>query len=210
MIFTASTISRGERKLGILLLTLAFFGCSAVPRGASATVGIPNFGQVNRGLFRGAQPDGPGMALLQRLGIQTIINLRLPADTWSEEEALAHTLGLGYVSVPLRGLSAPTDADVMRILALIESSPPPVFIHCEHGSDRTGTIIACYRVQHDDWTGERALAEAKSYGFSIFQFGMRRYIRTFSAAHEPVGKPAVMRGASPVEKHAGLQSLPVA
>lgn len=198
MIPTAPKIFRGTPSLGILLLALAFSGCVAAPREVPAADRILNFGEVNRTLFRGAQPNDADMANLQRLGVRTIINLRLPSDTWSEEATVARTLGLGYVSVPLRGLSAPTNAEVARILALIGSSPPPVFVHCEHGADRTGTIIACYRVQHDGWTGARAWAEAKSYGFSIFQFGMRHYIRTFSAAHEPAGKPAVTRIPLPV------------
>ena len=119
------------------------------------------------------------MASLQRLGVRTIINLRLPSDTWAGEEASARAHGLRYVSVPLRGLSAPTDAQIAQLLALIASSPTPIFIHCEHGADRTGTLIACYRIRHDGWSSERALAEAKLHGFSIFQIGMRRYIQAF-------------------------------
>lgn len=168
--------------LGFLLFPSAFVGCSATPRGVPTTEGIPNFGRVNPTLFRGAQPDEAGMAGLQRLGVRTVINLRLASDTWPAEEASARAHGLTYVTAPLAGLSAPTPAQVSHILALIESSPAPVFIHCQHGADRTGTIVACYRMQHDGWTVERAFAEAKQFGFSVFQFGMRRFIEAFSPA----------------------------
>lgn len=149
-----------------------------------ASEGIRNFGRVNPALFRGAQPDEQSMANLARLGVRTVINLRMPADTWPGEEAAARAHGLTDLNVPLPGLSAPTDAQVAQVLALIATSPSPVFVHCEHGADRTGTIIACYRIQHDGWTADQAFAEAKQYGFSIFQGGMRHYILT----RQPVQK----------------------
>ncbi len=177
---TLATPLRLAFALGFLLFLAAFVGCSATSRGAPTSEGIPNFGRVNATLFRGAQPDEAGMAGLQRLGVRTVINLRLASDTWPAEEASARAHGLTYLAAPLAGLSAPTEAQVSHILALIESSPSPVFVHCQHGADRTGTIVACYRMQHDGWTVERAFAEAKQFGFSVFQIGMRHFIKAFS------------------------------
>ncbi len=179
---TASPHARLAALWGALLLGLALAGCGSGSRGVPASGGIQNFGRVNEALFRGAQPDEAGIAHLRRLGVRTIINLRLRNDTWSGEEAAARAQGMGYVSVPLQGMGAPTEAQVAKVLALIGWMPPPVFVHCEHGADRTGTIVACYRRQHDHWTVERALAEADDYGFSPFQLGMRRYLKAFSPA----------------------------
>ncbi len=164
--------------LAVLLGALVLPGCNTGPRGVPAAEGIRNFGRVSPVLFRGAQPDEPGMASLARLGVRTVINLRMPSDTWPGEESAARGHGLAYVHVPLPGLSAPTDAQVAQVLALVAASPSPVFVHCEHGADRTGTIVACYRMQQDGWTAEQAFAEAKHYGFSPLQFGMRHYILT--------------------------------
>lgn len=164
--------------LAVLLGALVLPGCNSGPRGVAASEGIPNFARVTPALFRGAQPDERGLASLARLGVRTVINLRMPADTWPGEEAAARAQGLTYVNVPLPGLSAPTDAQVAQVLGLIATSPSPVFVHCEHGADRTGTIIASYRMQQDGWTAEQAFAEAKLYGFSALQFGMRHYILT--------------------------------
>jgi len=178
-------IPRVALRFSALLGVLLASGCLFAPRGLPASAGVPNFGRVNATLFRGAQPDAAGLAHLRDLGVRTIINFRQPSDTWPDEASSAHALALGYVSMPLPALRAPTDAQVARILALIAASPPPVFIHCEHGADRTGTLVACYRMQHDGWTFDRAFAEAKLYGFSPFQIGMRHYLRSFQPAASP-------------------------
>jgi uncharacterized protein (TIGR01244 family) len=168
---------------GGALLTLgivgsAIAGCHAVvSRGGESEP--PNFGTVNPAFFRGAQPREADLETLRQLGVRTVINLRETADIWPGEESKVRALGMDYVAVPMRGLGAPTDAQVAQVLNLIENGPAPVFVHCEHGSDRTGTIVACFRIKTDGWSAERALAEAKTYGLSVFQIGMRRYVGNY-------------------------------
>lgn len=152
-------------------------------RGVPPSQGIGNFGKVSESLYRGAQPDATAITNLSRLGIKTIINLRMTNDVWKPEESLARANGILYTNIPLRGLGRPTDKDVEQILALIEKSSLPVFVHCEHGCDRTGTIIACYRIKREKWSADAALKEAKKYGLSKFERGMRNYVIEF-------GKPA--------------------
>lgn len=162
-------------------------GCVGGQRGVPASEGIANFGRVSPVLWRGAQPDEPGIEHLAKLGVVMIINLRQADDVVPGEAATARRLGLDYENVPLPGLGAPDEADVARVLALIANAPGPVFLHCEHGADRTGTIVACYRIRHDGWAVDRALAEAKRYGLSDWEFGMKRFVRHFAAA--PVARP---------------------
>lgn len=138
---------------------------------------LPNFHQINEQLYRGAQPLSGGMNELATLHIKTVINLRGEDEKTSAEEAEARAAGLHYFSVPLPGLSRPKDEQVEKVLAIINDSQNwPVFIHCHHGEDRTGTIIAVYRITHDGWTSEQAKKEAKKYGMSRFQFAMKDYI----------------------------------
>jgi len=174
--------------LGMLLAVALSGGCASFPRGVPAAEGIGNFAKVDDRLWRGAQPDAAGLARLKELGAATVINLRMADDVEPGEEATARRLGLGYVNVPLHGFSAPSDADVARVLGLIATSPAPVFLHCEHGADRTGTIVACYRLRHYGWTAEEALAEARRHGISIWEFGMIRYVRKFQAMAGATGK----------------------
>jgi protein tyrosine/serine phosphatase len=149
-------------------------------RGVPASEGIVNFGKVNDVLYRGAQPDEVGLSNLKRLGVKTIINLRMADDAWREEATKAAAHGIVYTNVPFRALSRPTDEQVKIVLELINSMPGPVFVHCQHGCDRTGTIVACYRMKQEEWTFEKAMAEANRYGISVFERGMKRFVADFS------------------------------
>ena len=141
---------------------------------------LPNFHQVNSQLYRGGQPKAGGIRKLAALGIKTIVSLRSEDDRTRAEAAAAKALGLRYFDIPMPDLSRPTDAQVNRALALINAPEnQPVFVHCKRGSDRTGTVIACYRISHDGWTSRQAKEEAKNYGLSWAEFGMKDYIEDF-------------------------------
>ena len=166
-----------RNSLPLLLLTVTL--CAADERGLPPQHGIGNFGKINDSLYRGAQPNAVGIRNLARFGIKSIINLRLTNDVWQAEAAEARANGITYTNVPLRGLGRPTHAQVTTLLTLIQTLPAPVFVHCEHGCDRTGTVIACYRIRHGGWPNEAALEEARKYGLSRLERGMIDYIREF-------------------------------
>jgi protein tyrosine/serine phosphatase len=82
----------------------------------------------------------------------------------------------------MSGLVPPTAAETNTILRLLEDpTAGPVFVHCWRGADRTGSVIAAYRIDHDGWDNARALKEAMDSGMSWTQFPRRRYINTFHA-----------------------------
>jgi tyrosine-protein phosphatase SIW14 len=177
-------------RLSLLSTVLLFIVCvcAASHRGVPATEGIYNFGKVNDGLYRGAQPDEAGIQSLKRLGVKTIINLRMSDDVWRNEGSQAGANGILYTNAPMKGLGRPTDEQVKNILSLIETLPGPVYVHCQHGCDRTGTIIACYRIQHDQWQNRKALDEAEHYGMSAFERGMKKFVKEFRRSSVAVKK----------------------
>lgn len=141
---------------------------------------LPNFHKVTDKLYRGAQPLNGAAKKLAELGVKTVVNLRGEDERAREEEQEVEAAGLSYISVPMPGLSAPSDETVTRVMAIIGNpEKQPVFIHCKRGSDRTGTIAAIYRISHDGWTGDRAIDEAKRYGMSWAEFGMKSYISDY-------------------------------
>ena len=145
---------------------------------------IPNFHKVSDKLYRGAQPLSGAASKLAELGVKTIINLRGEVDLTRVEQKEAEAAGLRYFSVEMPGLSAPSDDQVARVMAIINNPEnQPVFIHCKRGADRTGTITAIYRIANEGWSAERAIAEARLRGMSWAEFGMRSYIADYYKLH---------------------------
>lgn len=111
--------------------------------------------------------------------ITTVVDLREPGKNSELERQTVEALGMKYVNIPMSAFSAPTNQELARALSLLVHDSQPVFVHCWRGKDRTGTVVACYRIQHDGWDNRRALAEAKKYGMSMTERGMRHYILKF-------------------------------
>jgi len=168
----------------VLLLILGSIG-HANARGLPVQEGILNYGKISDRLYRGAQPDSEGIKSLKKLGVKMIVNLRMPGEAWKDEATEARASGILYTNFPMGGFARPSEAQVRQILSLFESFPDPVFVHCQHGCDRTGTIVACYRIFHDHWSSDKALVEAKKYGISGFEFRMKRFVVNFGRPPKP-------------------------
>ena len=167
---------------GVLLATLALAALAQVePRYAE----LPNFHLVNPQLYRGGQPLDGGLRRLKDLGVKTVVNLRGEDGHTRAESEEARSLGLRYYSIALPGFSRPEDEETGRVLGIInDPENQPVFIHCRRGKDRTGTIVACYRISHDGWTAARAKDEARRYGLGWVEIGMRHYIDKYYARYK--------------------------
>jgi tyrosine-protein phosphatase SIW14 len=170
-------------------LSLALFTVLAVAvavAGSASAPGVGNFHQVNDRLYRGAQPTEEGFKRLAQLGVRIVMDLRRPEERSNVEQKVVQSLGMRYVHLPMKGRRFPSDADILRALTIFnDSSTTPVFVHCREGKDRTGAVIACYRIAHDGWTNRRALAEAKSYGMHREEHEIQEYIMHFHAPAPP-------------------------
>lgn len=125
--------------------------------------GLPNLHRVAPNLYRGAQPSAEGMRRLAALGIRTVISLRAFHD--DVDEAAGTALALERISFKTWH---PEDEDVLRFLTIVlDPARQPVFVHCQHGADRTGMMCAVYRIAVDGWNTDQALREMTQGGFNF-------------------------------------------
>ncbi|MDN3504877.1 MAG: dual specificity protein phosphatase family protein [Rhabdochlamydiaceae bacterium] len=132
---------------------------------------LPNYDIVEDDtLHRGGQPNRHGLNELANRGIRTVINLR--KDQPNEINGK-----LNKFNIPFNPFK-PRDKVVIDFLKVIYNKKHhPVFIHCFHGADRTGTLCAIYRIAVQKWDKEKAIAEMKKYGFHWWHSNLIDYIR---------------------------------
>lgn len=132
--------------------------------------GVPNFGEVSPALYRGAQPSKEGFDALVKMGFDVVIDLR--AGSRDGEREKISRLGLQYVSIPWY-CGHPDDTTVALFLsALRQNSGKKIFVHCKLGADRTGMMIAAYRIAEQGWDAEEARKEMQAFGFSSIHHWM--------------------------------------
>ncbi len=150
---------------------------------AQQPAGVHNFHQVSQNVYRGAQPTKEGFQSLASLGVKTVIDLRGGGGRSREEQKAVQADGMHYIAIPFSGFAAPSDEEVTKVLSLLnDQSAGPVFVHCRRGADRTGTVIACYRISHDHWDAAKALGEAAADGMSRVEVAMKHYVLSYTAA----------------------------
>jgi len=140
--------------------------------------GVGNFAKISETLWRGAQPTAEGFAELKKRGVKTVVNLR---SFHSDRDELAG-LGLQYVHIYCQAWN-PDDEDVLRFLKVVQNPEnQPVFVHCQHGADRTGMMVAIYRMIEQGWPVEDAVAEVRNFGFHRIFTQISDYLKQFDAA----------------------------
>jgi len=123
--------------------------------------GVDNFHKVCHVLYRGAQPSAEGMKNLEKMGIKTIVNLRSFHSDRDEMKGAK----MAYEHITMKAWH-PEDKEIVRFLKIVTSKDNrPVFVHCQYGADRTGTMCALYRIAMQGWTREDAIEEMTEGGF---------------------------------------------
>ena len=137
--------------------------------------GVANLYRVSEALYRGDQPSPQGMENLKKLGVKTILNLR---SFHSDRDEIGAT-GLAYEHIYMKAWH-PEEEDVVRFLKMVtDPKRAPVLVHCQHGADRTGTMIAVYRIAVQGWSKAEAIREMTEGGFGFHQAwsNLPRWIR---------------------------------
>lgn len=164
----------------------------AVPAGSAVDVAelarlVGNFSEVSPGVYRGARPTADALRALAARGIRSDLDLQgglagRAAFDWlitafdgtessasvAGEGALVRGLGMAFFSAPLNSFVDLNEKEtrlVVDALAFMhDPAHQPVFVHCKHGDDRTGMVVALYRVRYEGWTPRAAHDEMVAKG----------------------------------------------
>jgi tyrosine-protein phosphatase SIW14 len=137
--------------------------------------GLPNFHKVSDALYRGAQPTKEGMRQLEKMRIKTVVNLR---SFRSDRDEIGDA-NLAYEHIYMKPWH-PEDKEIVRFLKIVtDANRTPVFVHCRHGADRTGTMCAVYRIVVQGWSKDKAIEEMTEGGFGFHKIwgNLPDYIR---------------------------------
>lgn len=125
--------------------------------------GVPNFGEVTPTLYRGGLLNGTGLKALKKVGVNVIIDVH--ANDKHEKEEV-ESLGMKYVAIPWH-CPWPHDEVFAKFLNVVhENKGKILFVHCRLGDDRTGMMVAAYRIAEEGWTADEAMNEMRSFGFT--------------------------------------------
>lgn len=169
---------RARSTIQALLLLLLAVGCACTrPSGSSRPAawaeplvrpGLPNLHRVAPELYRGAQPTPQGWKELESLGVKSVLSLRSAHD----DDPLPES-PLLFERISFKTWH-PEDEDVVRFLRFVgEPAHQPVFLHCAHGADRTGTMCAIWRIVRDGWERDEAIREMKDGGYEFHPWNVQ-------------------------------------
>ena len=152
----------------VLTVSLAFGQPSWTTGAKVAPVAVgqsPNSSAFGSRVYFAGQPTQADLAEYAKLGVTTVVNLRMPAEMEKlgfDEAAAAKAAGLKYVNVPFTGM--PTDGELAKIYAeLNKAGDGKVLMHCA-SSNRVGVAWAAFRGTQHGLPAETAIAEGKAAG----------------------------------------------
>ena len=167
-----------------LLATAVAVGQPHLPAERLDLPGTPNLGRVDVRLLRGGQPRADGFRALSALGVTLVIDLREGDDRGIAERDLVTSLGMEYTAIPMSGWRTPRPEEVARFLDLLRADHGgAVFVHCRRGAERTGVMVAAYRMAVQDWSPAEARGEMDAYRFRAWLHPhLVRWVREFTPA----------------------------
>lgn len=166
-----------------IIVSLYCLGCDGHPSSPptrtwtkpcdNCIAGVENFAKVTPTLWRGAQPTADGFRNLEAAGVKTIVSLR---DRYDDLPQLAGTK-LKYLRVPAHAWD-PKDAQIILVLRILQDPNNwPVFVHCAEGRDRTGYVVATYRMIIENWQADDAIHEMFDFRFNTIWFRNPAFLR---------------------------------
>jgi tyrosine-protein phosphatase SIW14 len=142
--------------------------------------GLPNFGRVTDNLYRGGQPSSEGLKSLHAMGVGIVVDFREKPVEEAAEKRQVESLGMKSIDIPWSANHGPSSAQIVEFLDLVRANPDTkIYVHCRRGADRTGVMIASYRIAVEHMSVADALSEMHRYHYDwLFRSQLKRYIES--------------------------------
>ena len=163
----------------MIFMVVLIIGCAKAPTRIELSCAFPLDQKIanscvvsEQTLWRGAHPGPAAAAALVDLGVKTVVSLELFQDDRTAFEAAVinsrDVREIQYFQIrdwePLVFLApAKVDDHIARFLAIARTQPKPLFVHCRSGQNRTGIMVAAYRI-FDGADIEATILEMEKYG----------------------------------------------
>jgi Tyrosine phosphatase family len=197
----ASPIANAQTAITPSTLPATMVATLATPTASTCAhpldAAIPNGCVVNeQTLWRGAKPDAFAAAKLLTTGVKTVVSLELMHNDLNAFETADLPAGAAgnvkYFQIrewePLVVI-APSlvDRHVAQFIAITRTQPTPIYVHCRAGQNRTGIMVAAFKI-FNGADIEATIKDMASYG-GIWAKQDAAYLRRltpqFRAALEP-------------------------
>ena len=147
------------------LLLLAAAGYGQTPQAEKIELPgseLSNFYRIDEGVYRSDQPTAADFRALEQYGIREVLNLRnFHSD---DDEAAGTSLVLHRLKTRAGRIG---EDDLIEALRIVKNRKGPILIHCWHGSDRTGAVVAMYRIVFQGVSKADAIRELTEGGFGF-------------------------------------------
>lgn len=163
----------------LFIATIAFAQQQTAEKVTLPDSKLNNMHRVDEGVYRSEQPSKKDFKALEAFGIKEVLNLR----RWhsDDDEAEGTNIKLHRLKTNAHAIS---EQQVIQALRIIKNRKGPILIHCRHGSDRTGAVLAMYRIVFQNYTKEQAIEEMKEGGFGFHKI-YRNIVRMIEKADIP-------------------------
>jgi hypothetical protein len=135
---------------------------------------VSNLYRIEDGFYRGAQPTAAGFTDLSTLGVRSVLDVAGGAG----DDALAPGGAIRLFHVPMSAWGLHDDLVLQALRIMTDPGNRPLLIHCQHGADRTGAMVALYRIVVQGWSKADAIREMNKGGYhhSFLWKNLDRYV----------------------------------